>query len=218
MTRLLVLLALLLPGPTLAQRVSTPATCAPLLPTVEADTLSPPNEYGTGFYRVDGNPPAPRTSAATPLEFTLASATTARRNTPLGFSLRVTNRSTSALTVMRAMDGSTEHMRDPSYDLYVREVESTAVYRWDFHGGRCGMTNAVGADDYVRIAPGAVNTTLPGAWGDHLQNATLSAPGHYEAWLVYRLCAEMRGSGESAVGPAPALGEYTSNAVRFRVR
>ncbi|MFK7999246.1 MAG: hypothetical protein AB8H86_06595 [Polyangiales bacterium] len=218
MARYLILLALLLPAPTLAQSVSAPATCAPLLPTLEADTLSPPSDYGTGFYRVDGSPPPPRTRPASTLEFILAGGANARSDAPLGFSLRVMNRSTSALTVMRAMDGSAEHMRDPSYDLYVREVSSSAVYRWDFHGGRCGMMNAVGAEDYVRIAPGAVNTTLPGDWGEHLQNATIRAPGHYEAWVVYRLCGDMRGSGASAPGSAPAPGEFVSNAVRFRVR
>lgn len=218
MTRLLVLLVLLLPAPTFGQSVSAPSACAPLLLTLESDTLGRPSDYGTGFFRVDGTPPPPRTGSVSTLEFALAGPSDARRDQPLGFTLRVANRSTSALTVMRAMDGSAEHMRDPSYDLYVREVGSSAVYRWDFHGGRCGMMNAVGADDYVRIAPGAVETTLPGEWGAHLQDATLGAPGRYEAWVVYRLCGDMRGSGASASGSSPAPGEFVSNAVRFRVR
>lgn len=236
MTRAFVLFAWLIPGSSFAQSGTMQSTppgrghapaCSALPSTIEADTLGEVSDDGAGFYRVDGAAPGPnvvgaRGSAAPTLEFELTGASRVRRGEPLNLALGVTNRSRSGAVVMRAMDGSAEHMRSPSYNLYIREVGSSVVYRWDYHGGRCGMTNAVTAEDYVRVAPGATDRTLPGEWGGHLQTATVSEPGQYEAWVVYRLCDDIGNVGPSATptppGPTPTPGEYSSGAIRFRVR
>jgi hypothetical protein len=183
--------------------------------------MSPHFGGGSAFYLVDGSPPPARRGPDPVLELRLAGHTTRRSGQPLELSLSFENRSRGPLVVLRPLDGSLEHLREPHYDLYLRDEGDGAVYRWAFVGGRCGNVNPITADDLVALAPGESRDDVINGWARHLRRASIARPGRYSAWVVYRSCGDHTHG--LALGPdAPTasvhLGQHVSNPVRFEVR
>lgn len=176
---------------------------------------------GFGFFAVEAPPPGPRTTGSAPIELALSGPSQVRPDAPLGLALAFTNRSAGPVTVMRALDGSLEHWRDPHYDLYLRDEASGRVHRWDFHGGRCGNVNPIADEDFVTLASGERRDDVPGPWASHLRQATVGVPGRYVAWVVYRQCGGPSTGlalGPNARHPSVTAGVFTSNPIAIEVR
>ncbi|MFK7986090.1 MAG: hypothetical protein AB8I08_08660 [Sandaracinaceae bacterium] len=175
---------------------------------------------GVGFYPVEGTAPLP-SSSPPGVEIALgrvASRTTTE--TPLALEVEVHNRTSSPVRVMRALDGSLEHWRDPHWDLFLRDEATGTLYRWDFHGGRCGNVNPIVDEDVRTIAPRDGDDTLPGGWASYVRQAVIPVPGRYSVWLAYRYCgAASHGLplGPNAVVPSMLQGVFVSNPVQIEV-
>jgi len=177
---------------------------------------------GFGFYQVDGSAPAARaaTETDTPLELRLHGPGAIGTKDPIRLEVVFANTGTGGLTLIDAMDGSLEHWRDPTYDLYLREETSGTVYRYAFVGGRCGDINSVGPHDYVDLKPGETRANVQGDWADYLKSATIAKPGKYTAWVVYRFCTwQAMGVllGKDFIRKETHMGMHASNAVALTV-
>ncbi|MBX3271517.1 MAG: hypothetical protein KF729_14725 [Sandaracinaceae bacterium] len=175
---------------------------------------------GLGFFEVDGAAVGPRTTSTAPIELELTGPARRRADEPLGLALGFVNRSASAAVVMRALDGSLEHWREPHYDIHLRDEATGRVYRWDYHGGRCGNVNPVRDEDYVTLAPGERRDDVAGGWSG-LRGAAVGAPGRYAVWVVYRYCggpAQGIPLGPNAQRPDVTRGVFASNAITIEVR
>jgi hypothetical protein len=177
---------------------------------------------GNGFYRITGAVPAPRSGAGdSPVELRLAAPASLGTTSPIGLRLEFADTSRAAVTLMRPLDGSLEHMRDPAYDLYLRDEATHEVYAFAFHGGRCGNVNPITKDDYATLAPGTARSDVhANGWADYLTNAVIGRPGTYSAWVVYRFCGKGGGVplGPDVVRSDVHRGVHVSNAVRVVVR
>jgi hypothetical protein len=176
---------------------------------------------GLGFFPVDGAAPGPRSSRTAPLELTLSGPSRRTPSQRLDLQVTVENRSAEPVVAMRALDGSLEHWREPHWDLYLRDEASGRVYRWDFHGGRCGNVDPIRVEDYVELRPGERRDEVPGPWANHLGGATVGARGRYTAWVVYRFCGH--GGAGLPLGRQVERGDvtrgvFTSNAITIEVR
>lgn len=205
--------------------VAAPTTSGPALgapaPARGESLMDPRFGGGFGFFAVDAPPPGPRTTGSSPIELGLTGPSQVRPDAPLGLAVAFTNRSASPVTVMRALDGSLEHWRDPYYDLYLRDEASGRVHRWDYHGGRCGNVNRITDEDFVTLAPGERRDGVPGPWASHLRQATLGVPGHYVAWVVYRQCGGPSAGlplGPNAQHPSVTAGVFASNPIPIEIR
>lgn len=198
----------------------------PPQPAGGGTVMSPQLGGGSGFYAVDGPVPPARSDRqhTSPLELSLALTAPATRapDAALGLTLSFEVRGRASLVVLRALDGSLEHWRQPTYDLYLQREGDPRTYRWAYVGGRCGNVNPLTPADYVTLRRGARRTDVAGEWADYLRSATVGQPGRYSAWVVYRFCGEFgsRGVplGDDHVRPETHVGRYASNAVRFEVR
>jgi hypothetical protein len=216
-------------------RGDLPATCNVEAPSTDeqrplaapagaggGNVMNPYFEGGFGFYRVVGPAPAPRTTRHATLELRLSGPPTLVAGAKVALDLSFTNASNSAVTVVRPLDGSLEHWRDPTYDLYLQDESSGDLYAFAFHGGRCGNVNAVQKDDYVTLAPGASRRDVSSnGWADYLKVAVIARPGTYSVWVVYRFCgfkSEGVPLGKDFLRDGVHEGVHPSNAVRIRVR
>ena len=114
---------------------------------------------GFGFYPLRAKAdPGPASDG--PLRLTLSGPERIKpeplkKDQPLRLSLRFRNVTARPLTILRPNDGSLEHMREPHYDLFLRDEGSGRVYRYAFVGGRCGNVNPTRPEDHVELAPGS---------------------------------------------------------------
>lgn len=227
---LLVSVSPTVPGPA-AVPPATPTECLADPPPSEGPPLGAPRAEGedlmdprfgggNGFFEVQAPAPGPRTTATTPIQLELSGPARLAPDRPLALRLTFANPSSGPVTVMRALDGSLEHWRHPHYDLYLRDEGTQRVYRWDYHGGRCGNVNPIRDEDYVTLAAGPRRDDVHGGWAAHVSQAAVGTPGVYTAWVVYRFCGH--GGGGLPLGPnveRPVLeGVFASNAVRLEVR
>lgn len=218
------------PAPTLPP--SVPPACQTPAPTTSGSPLGTPAPAGggnlmqprfgggLGFFEVDGAAPGPRAGRTAPIELELTGPSRVSPTDALGLRLTAHNRSGQPVVMMRALDGSLEHWRDPHYDLYLRDEASGQVYRWDFHGGRCGNVNPITDEDYLTFAPGGHDDQVAGPWASHLAQARVGAPGRYAAWVVYRWCGH-DGSGlplGTDVRRQVTPGVFASNPISIEVR
>lgn len=142
---------------------------------------------GFGFYPLRAKAePGPASDG--PLRLTLSGPERLKKDQPLRLSLRFRNSTARPLTVLRPNDGSLEHMRQPHYDLFLRDEGSGRVYRYAFVGGRCGNVNPTRPEDHVELAPGSERGDVVNGWADYLASARIGAPGRYRLWLRYRFC------------------------------
>lgn len=179
-----------------------------------APARAPRHEGSYGFFRLTREPPPARSGGDGPIELRLDVPATVAVNAALPLRLSVVNTSREAVRVLRPLDGSLEHMRTPHYDLYLRDESSGDLYRFGSVGARCGMTNPLGDDDIVTLAPAESRDDLPTGWSNFVE-AKLPRRGSYSAWLVYSQC-EATLTVETR--PVDALvGVHASNAARFTV-
>jgi hypothetical protein len=187
----------------------------------EGATVSYRFDRAEVFLRTRQRPTAPGLASAG-LSLELRGPSTIRRDQAIPLQLGFRNGGASAITVIRSNDGSFEHMREPFVDLYVEDVATQQVYRSTFVGGRCGMVNALTAQDLVAIAAGAASDAPAREWAGHLQRSKIAAPGRYRLWVVYRLCdlERARGMGQQLVQPPANLfvGRVSSNAIELTVQ
>jgi hypothetical protein len=184
--------------------------------------MAPVFSGGYDFYEVD-SAPAPRSAGDTPLELTLrAPSPSLTTKDPIALELTFANTGSGRVTLLHPLDGTLEHMREPFYDLYLRDEATSKVYRYAFFGGRCGNVNAIAQDDYVDLKPAATRSDLDTTgWADYVKHAVVGKPGTYRAWIVYRFCsAEPEGVplGRDVVRKDALLGVHASNAVMLTVR
>jgi hypothetical protein len=108
---------------------------------------------------------------------------------PIELAVTLANQGTSSFRYALAVDGSLEHWRSPFVDVYVRDEQSKAVYRWSYGAsyGRCGNVNARTAADYALLAPGDTRSDPFGEWAMRAPIA-IKRPGRYVLWLVYAAC------------------------------
>jgi hypothetical protein len=220
------------PTATMPAQSLVTASCANALPEAdEAHPLVPPVpvgggsvmrshfDGGFGFYRVNGLGQAPRTTGDLPFELRLAAPATASTTSPIALSLDFTNTSHAPLAVLRPLDGSTEHMRDPTVDLYLRDETSGDVYVWAFHGGRCGNMNFITKDDFTAINPNQSKSDVhKNGWAPHLEQVTIGRAGTYSLWVVYEVCGHGLGLRQADVHFTASAGAHASNAVRIVVQ
>jgi hypothetical protein len=177
---------------------------------------------GSGFYPLRGKAdPGPPSDG--PLQLSLIGPERVGRNQPLRLALRFHNRDKAnrPLTVLRPNDGSLEHMRQPHYDLFLRDEGSGRVYRYAFVGGRCGNVNPTRPEDHVEIPPATTRSDVVNGWADYLTSARISVTGRYRLWLRYRFCSyESRGLplGKDTRRPDVFLGVAVSSPVFVEVR
>jgi hypothetical protein len=184
--------------------------------------MSPQFGGGFGFYQVDGAAPAVRapTDADTPLELRLHGPGALGTKEPTPLEVVFANTGTGNLTLVDALDGSLEHWRDPTYDLYLREETTGTVYRFAYVGGRCGDINSVGPHDYVDLKPGEARANVQGQCADYLKSATIAKPGKYTLWVVYRFCTWQSTGvslGKDFIRKETHVGVHASNAVTLTV-
>lgn len=183
-----------------------------------AKGATPPSEQ---FAQLKSPALAPRTQADAPLELRLTGPATRKVGDGLALELEMVNRTDGPLVAMRSLDGSPEHWRSPYYDLYLEEVSTGRQFRWDRQGGRCGNVNAIKADDYVDLAPGASTKEVTQVWGGYLTMATILKPGTYRAWVVYQFCGFQEGGlplGKDLLRSDVHHGIHVSNAVTIDVK
>jgi hypothetical protein len=211
--------------PSCRDRVATIDRKRPLAPPIANSSqllMAPDFDGDYGFYAVSGSVPPPSTADGGALELDLTGPV--KRSPVQELELRLTfhNRSPQPLTVVRPLDGTLEHMRDPGYDLYLRDESNGKLYRWAFVGGRCGNVNAIDKSDYVSIPAGARRSKVAdNGWASHLRTAGIGRPGAYTLWVVYRFCSfKPRGVplGSDLVETSAVRGVYASNALGVVVR
>lgn len=156
-----------------------------------------------GFFAV--KTPVPAGDANAPLQIRLDAPSRIAASKPMGLKASVTNVAKKALTLALAVDGSLEHWRSPFVDLYARDEASGRVYRYDFHGGRCGNVNTRTKADFATVAAGAVREPAFGEWSNHVQTASIDVPGRYSLWVVYTSCKGPDYGLALGVGGAPRL-------------
>ncbi|MFO0575918.1 MAG: hypothetical protein U1A78_18115 [Polyangia bacterium] len=143
---------------------------------------------GFGFYALRAKAdPGPASDG--PLRLTLSGPERLKKDQPLRLTLRFRNPTVRPITILRPNDGSLEHMREPHYDLFLRDEGSGRVYRYAFVGGRCGNVNPTRPEDHVELAPGSERGDVVNGWADYLSSARIGAPGRYRLWLRYRFCS-----------------------------
>lgn len=173
------------------------------------------------FLRTRARPMAPGVASGG-LSLELRGPRVVRRDQPIALQVAFRNQRASSITVVRTNDGSYEHMREPYIDLYVEDVSTQQVYRGTFVGGRCGMVNALTAQDLVTIAAGASSEAPAGDWSRHLRESKIPAAGRYRVWTVYRMCdlASAQGMGQRFALPSTDVfvGRASSNAIEIQVQ
>ncbi len=191
------------------------------LSSADPNIMGPYFSEGFGFYPVDSAPPGPRTTPDTSLELTLVGAENLKPGDKVDLTLEMANNGGQKPVVMRPLDGSLERWRDPTYDLYLRDVSDGKVYRFAFHGGRCGNVNSIGDDDYVELKPGERRSDVAeNGWASHLKEAPIAKKGTYALWVVYSVCGgEQAGVplGQDHARTDVTRGVHVSNAVWIRV-
>jgi len=192
------------------------------LASANPNIMGPYFTTGFGFYRVKGAAPGPREEADPTLELVLDGPKTLAPGKPLSLKLSFDNKTQDKLVVVRPLDGSLEHWRFPNYDLYLRDEEDGAIYRWAFTGGRCGNVNSITANDYVELEPGKARSDVAdNGWAPYLAEAPLPKAGTYSLWVVYSFCGFEGGGvplGQDLVRKETHLGAHASNALRITVR
>ncbi|MCC7542820.1 MAG: hypothetical protein IT379_41780 [Deltaproteobacteria bacterium] len=180
---------------------------------------------GYGFFAVDGPAPEPRAADVhtEPLDLGLSGPPTRAVGELLDLTLSFEARTeTWPVVVVRALDGSLEHWRRPTYDLYVRREGDPYTYRWAFVGRRCGNTDDATPWHYVSVEPGERRTEALAVWQSRLEDAVFTAPGRYTAWVVYRFCGDVGvrhpPRGHDYVHADAHVGRYVSNAITIDVR
>ena len=142
--------------PSCRERIARIDRKRPLAPPIVNSSqllMAPDFDGDYGFYAVSGSVPPPSTVEGGALALELAGPV--KRSPAQELELRLTfhNRSRLPLTVVRPLDGTLEHMRDPGYDLYLRDESNGKLYRWAFVGGRCGNVNAIDKATTSRSPP-----------------------------------------------------------------
>jgi len=162
----------------------------------------------------------PLSSTDPSLAITLSGPATRRVDEAIPLSLVFHNRSAAPITVMRALDGSESHWRRPYYDVFAENLETHAIEH-PLPGGRCGMVNAIGEADYVTLAPNSSQADIPGGFAHFLNTFSLSQPGRYRIWVVYRYCANDASNQGMRMGTDvehPSwVGEVASSAIEVEV-
>lgn len=173
------------------------------------------------FLRVRQRPVSPQTTSGA-LQLELQGPRTIRRDQPIPLQVSFRNASARTMTVIRANDGSHEHMREPFVDLYVEDLATQTVYRSSFVGGRCGMVNQLQATDLVSIPARGSSDAPVAEWAGHLRQSKIPAAGRYRLWAVYRMCSfdRAQGMGTSSVSQPADLfvGRAASNAIELTVQ
>ena len=187
----------------------------------DPNIMGPYFSDGFGFYPVAGAPPGPRTAPDPSLELTLSGAEHLRVGEKVNLKLEMANNGGQKLVIMRPLDGSLERWRGPTYVLYLRDIAEGKVYRFAFHGGRCGNVNPIGADDYAELKAGERRADVAeNGWASHLEQAPIPKKGSYALWVVYSVCGGDQGGvplGEDQARIDVTRGVHVSNAVWIRV-
>lgn len=183
--------------------------------------MAPRFDGGIGFYRVIGAAPGPRAAAHdSPVELTLGAPAHVALGAPIALALEFANTARAPITLVRPLDGSFEHWRDPGYELYLRDESSSEIYAYAFHGARCGNVNPITKEDYVTLTPGEKRDDVhANGWASYFSNAAVARPGTYSLWAVYRECGKKGGValGKDRVRADVYRGVHASNAVRLVV-
>jgi hypothetical protein len=191
-------------------------------PAARGGLSSPYFTGGRGFFRVRDDPAAIRRGGEhAVLKVHIEAPTHLAVGSALNLKISFVNATNEPIIVVRPLDGSLEHMGYPTYDLYLREHASDAIYRYAFVGQRCGNVNGVGKDDYITIAPDSSRDDVVNGWADHLKTGVIGKPGRYSMWLVYSFCGfETTGSrfGLEEHPTGVLRGVYPSNLVEVAVR
>jgi hypothetical protein len=172
-----------------------------------------------GFYEVDGPAPAPRTADDAPLELRLTGPSEVATGEPLHLALTFVDTGSAPVVVVKPIDGTFEHLRDPAYDLYLRDEASGVVYRLAPRGSRCGNTDPAKPRDYVTLGPHA-SSSSGAIEATHLTHATVERSGTYTAWVAYRFCGHIEGFSATRdfVRTDTLRGVHASNAIALTVR
>jgi len=180
---------------------------------------TPGSKPQSGFHQVTDKAPAPRDRESTPLQLELTGPKQLAAGALVPLKLTFRNRGDTALVLVKPLDGSYERWRFPFYDLYAQDRATGAVYRYAFVGGRCGMVNAIGDEDYATLPPGATRDDLTKDWAEHLTSSTVPQKGRYRLWVVYSFCGFEGGkqTGSDHLNPEAHRGVYASNAIELIV-
>jgi hypothetical protein len=184
----------------------------------DGDPLDPLHDRW-GFYEVDGSAPAPRTADDAPLEIRLAGPSEVATGEPLHLALTFVDTRSAPVVVVKPLDGTFEHLRDPAYDLFLRDEASGVVYRLAPHGSRCGNTDPARPSDYVTLGPHA-SSSSGAIEATHLIYASVERSGTYTAWVAYRFCGHIEGfpGTRDFVRTDTLRGVHASNAIALTVK
>jgi len=217
---LVIISVLLVPAPAALQAPASPAVglCSSLV-TNDGVSLGEPGNY-EGFFLVEGSAVPPRRGRGVEeLQLVLDGPRTIRRGAPLSLSLSARNRRPTSVTVMRAVDGSFEHWRDPAYDVFVEARDGRVFHLTTApDAGRCGMVNRLSGNDLVTLPAGSREANIAGPWADHMKRARLTAPGRYKVWVVYRQCGQADRNDPDGLKPEATPLVVASNAINIEVR
>lgn len=185
-------------------------------PSLLADTASSATPSPYGFYAIDGTPPEPRKNTETPIQITIDGPATRRINEHLDIHVTFKNTGAAPVVVAQPLDGSLEHWRYPTYDLYIRSDADSLVRRFDYRGSRCGNVNSISDRDFVTLAPGESRKDIVTGWAHHIAQAWLPVVGRYTVWVVYSYCGYKAGAvplGYDVRKMDVQIGVYASNAL-----
>lgn len=187
---------------------------------VEPTELMDPRFGGReGFFRLEEAAPRPREGSRGPIQLELRGPDFVAVGESFSVGLDANNLTPVTRTILRALDGSLEHLREPHVDVFVRD-ERGVEYVWSSVGERCGNVNSIQESDYVRIGPYERVNDFAGPWASHLSSLRIHTPGRFVLWVVYRDCGARDGGirlGSDAHYPTE-LGTFVSNPVEITVR
>lgn len=181
--------------------------------------LDPRFEGNEGFFRLEEAAPPPREGSSGPVQLELHAPEAVAVGDSFSVGLDAKNLTPVTRTLLRALDGSLERMREPHVDVYVRDAHGIE-YVWSSVGERCGNVNSIQESDYVHIGPYQRANDFAGPWASHLGSLRIRDSGRFVLWVVYRDCGARDGGirlGSDALRPTE-LGTFASNPVEITVR
>ena len=187
---------------------------------VEPTELMDPRFGGhEGFFRLEGTAPEPREGPSGPIQLELRAPDVVAVGDSFSVRLDGNNLTPVTRTILRALDGSLEHLREPHVDVYVRD-ELGREYVWSSTGERCGNVNSIQESDYVHLGPYERASDFAGPWASHLGSLRIHTPGRFVLWVVYRDCGARDGGirlGRNVDHPTEA-GTFASNSVEITLQ
>jgi len=155
------------------------------------------------------------------IQISIDGPTTRRPDQQLDIHVTIENTGTAAVVVARPLDGTLEHWRFPTYDLYIRSDADSLVRRFDYRGSRCGNVNPIVENSFVTLAPGESQKDVVTGWARYIAEAWLPVAGRYTVWVVYSYCGYRAGGvplGYDLRKADVQIGVYASNALTVVVQ